>query len=155
MNTNFFEYKFRSHSSAEAEKILDKLKLDKPTTQNVIDTYLISDGNKTKKIYEADGKNFLITVIRKSDGFVMNQEEITIEDKDILIGQSRVDRVIRKNRKIWKLNKAEVALDQIEGLKGIFIELQGSDKRYLLKLLSILGIKKSDLINLPYNKLYY
>ena len=46
-------------------------------------------------------------------------------------------------------------VDEVKGLKGVFIELQGSDKDYLSKLLSELEIKESDLITIPYNQLHY
>ena len=68
MNTNFFEYKFRSHSKEEARKRLKRLKLGKPIIKNVTDTYLISHDDKTEKIYESDGKIFFITVKFVFDG---------------------------------------------------------------------------------------
>ncbi len=147
----FFEYKAR-YSKKEALEKLKLLKLNKLFIQNVTDIYLISKNNKTQKIYETKDGIFFITVARSSKGFAMNQEKIDVGRKEKLIQKNGIEKIMKKERKVWKLKKAEITLDKVRGLKGIFIELQSFDKNYLDILLSKLKIKKSDLITIPYNR---
>jgi adenylate cyclase class IV len=147
------ELKFHRGSFDSALVTLKPLRLGESKTEEIIDTYLKDKKDVTRKIYEELSKTYLAEVIKGKGRFTMSFYVINEDEKEKLIGKFGVDKTMRKKRQVWVIDGVEVATDEVEGLSGVFIEIQGTDFEELLKYLDRLGVKEQELISKPYSRL--
>ena len=152
MSGKYFEFKIKVSDEEEAKNKLKTIIFGEPKIRDVLDTYLVSDSGVAEKIYEANNKIFHTTVKKTADGFMMESNLISEEEKVRLLSTHKIDKAMKKQRTIWEVDGMQIAIDDVENL-GIFIELQGRDKQKLLEFIKSLGFSPEQFILQPYNKL--
>ncbi len=152
MQKTFYEIKVRCLNEKEAEDVLKPLNLGAPKISHVTGTYLKSDSPNTEKIYEVDDEVFYTVVESTPSGFLMTKKGITQAEKEDHLKKREIDKIMRKERRIWMVGELEVATDTVEGLEGIFIEVSGPREESLKSFFLKLGINESRFLTKPYNK---
>lgn len=135
MVTNFFEYKVRKNSLAEAQKMLKSLNLGKPTISHVIDAYLVTDSSHIEKIRDEDGSLFFVVITPISNGSLITRNALKPHEQEDILRHRKIDKVMKKTRWIWSVDQLEVAIDQVEEFDGVFIKIQGKTQEQVERFL--------------------
>jgi adenylate cyclase class IV len=147
------ESKFHRGSRNSALEILKPLGLSEPRAEEIVDTYLKDKDETTRKIHETPSEKYLVEVIKGKGRFTMTFYAIDEEEKEKQIAKFGIDKMMRKKRQVWAIDGVEVAINEVEGLGGVFIEFQGENVEDLAKYLDRLGVKEQELISKPYSRL--
>lgn len=146
MATNFFEYKVRKNSLAEAQKMLESLNLGKPTVSHVIDAYLVSESSNIEKIHDEDGILFFVIIIPISNGSLITKNQLNLQEQEDILRHRQIEKVMKKTRWIWNVDGLEVAINQVEEFDGVFIEVQGKTQEQVGRFLLTHEINERELL---------